>query len=556
MLASAGTDRQSGRMPPEREALLVTGIYGSGKTSLVEELADRYERLGVAFGAIDLDWLGWYQLPDGSGVAPQPDLQLENLTDVAGRYWRSGVRYLLLAGAARDDADVQRIRVGSAVPPPSGPARHPDRRRRATPHSRSRPVDAPHDLAVARDWVSQGLGQVSADLTLPGDAPLATLGRAGADLARLAACQVADLSDPPCMVRPWTRRRHSCCSLCSACSSGPPLGALLMWRLLRRPPGAVHSGADAVPPEQLLRPVNEALGRVERQLAETERHRLQSHGQIQEQVRAMNDTSQLLRTETSSLVQALRAPQTRGRWGEIQLRRVVELAGLVEHCDFTEQLSVGRSDDRQRPDLVVHLAGGKNVVVDAKVPFAAYLEASAAADEATAAGRSAAHARHLRTHIDELASREYWEALAPSPEFVVLFVPAEPFLSAALDDDPALLEHAFTRQVVIATPNTLVALLRTVAYTWRQDALADNAQAVLAAGRELHQRLGVARWTPGQDGLVAGGEREGVQPGDRVAGVPRAGDRPPLPRPEGRRRVGQSRRTRSTWLLGCRRRPS
>lgn len=268
-------------------------------------------------------------------------------------------------------------------------------------------------------------------------------------------------------------------------------GAYATWRLVAPSRRGQHTTPDAASPDQLLRPVNEALDRVERQLAETERHRLQSQGQIQEQVRAMSDTSQMLRTETSSLVQALRAPQTRGRWGEVQLRRVVELAGMVEHCDFSEQLSVGRSDERQRPDLVVHLAGSKNVVVDAKVPFAAYLEASAANDEATAQLRSAAHVRHLRAHIDELASREYWEALAPSPEFVVLFVPAEPFLSAALDQDPALLEYAFTRQVVIATPNTLVALLRTVAYTWRQDALADNAQAVLAAGRELHQRLGV-----------------------------------------------------------------
>ncbi|MEO8107995.1 MAG: DNA recombination protein RmuC [Actinomycetes bacterium] len=271
---------------------------------------------------------------------------------------------------------------------------------------------------------------------------------------------------------------------------GTALGAYLVWRLAPAPLRGAHSTAD-VSSDQLLRPVNEALDRVERQLAETERYRLQSHGQIQEQVRAMNDTSQLLRSETSSLVQALRAPQTRGRWGEVQLRRVVELAGMVEHCDFSEQLTVGVSDDRQRPDLVVHLAGGKNVVVDAKVPFAAYLEANAAADETTASTRADAHARHLRTHVDQLADREYWEALAPSPEFVVLFVPAEPFLSAALDRDPTLLEHAFSKQVVIATPNTLIALLRTVAYTWRQDALADNAQAVLAAGRELHQRLGV-----------------------------------------------------------------
>jgi DNA recombination protein RmuC len=272
---------------------------------------------------------------------------------------------------------------------------------------------------------------------------------------------------------------------------GVALGAYLTWKLALPPRRGAHTPTETDAPEQLLRPVSEALDRVERQLAESERHRLESHGQIQEQVRAMRDTSHLLRTETSSLVQALRAPQTRGRWGEVQLRRVVELAGMVEHCDFSEQLSVGRSDDRQRPDLVVHLAGGKNVVVDAKVPFAAYLESSSAGDEATATARGEAHARHLRTHVDQLASREYWEALAPSPEFVVLFVPAEPFLSAALDRDPTLLEHAFTRQVVIATPNTLIALLRTVAYTWRQDALADNAQAVLAAGRELHQRLGV-----------------------------------------------------------------
>ena len=204
----------------------------------------------------------------------------------------------------------------------------------------------------------------------------------------------------------------------------------------------------------------------------------------------MNETSQLLRTEASSLVQALRAPQTRGRWGELQLRRVVELAGLVEHCDFTEQMTIGRSDERQRPDLVVHLAGGKNVIVDAKVSVSAYLELTAASDDAAATNRRNAHARHLRTHIDQLAARDYWDALPATPEFVVLFVPAEPFLSAALDADPTMLEYAFERNVVLATPNTLIALLRTVAYTWRQEALTENAQAVLDTGRELHQRLG------------------------------------------------------------------
>lgn len=271
---------------------------------------------------------------------------------------------------------------------------------------------------------------------------------------------------------------------------GALAGAGLTWRHLAGTAPAAHPAAPAAPPEQLIAPVAEALDRVERQLLDAERHRAQAHGQLQAEVKAMNETSRLLRTEASSLVAALRAPQTRGRWGEVQLRRVIELAGMVEHCDFTEQLSVGHADDRQRPDLVVHLAGGKNIVVDAKVPFAAYLEAGSASDETTASDRRAAHARHLRTHIDQLAGRTYWEALAPAPEFVVLFVPAEPFLSAALDHDPTLLEHAFARQVVVATPNTLVALLRTVAYTWRQDALTDNAQAVLATGRELHQRLG------------------------------------------------------------------
>ncbi len=174
MLASAGIDRHSGRMPSECEALLVTGIYGSGKTSLVEEIAHRYERLSVAFGAIDLDWLGWYHLPEVSGVALQPDLQLQNLKEVAGRYWRSGVRYLLLAAAARDDADVQRVR--SALPCPlrvvllDTPIAVVERRLTQVPTS-----GRANDLRVAQDWVSRDVGRVSADLTIPGDTPLPTL---------------------------------------------------------------------------------------------------------------------------------------------------------------------------------------------------------------------------------------------------------------------------------------------------------------------------------------------------------------------------------------------
>ena len=243
--------------------------------------------------------------------------------------------------------------------------------------------------------------------------------------------------------------------------------------------------------DQLVRPVAETLARVEKQLSATEQQRAFAHGELREQVRSMGKTSDLLRTETQALVTALRAPQVRGRWGELQLRRVVEVAGLLEHCDFSEQVTVVGDGGRQRPDLVVHLAGGKNVVVDAKVPFAGYIEAMNSDDDEVVKQRLAAHTRHLRTHINDLSGKAYWEALAPAPEFVVLFVPAEPFLSAALDQDPALLEYAFERNVVLATPNTLVAMLRTIAYTWRQDALADNAQQVLTLGKELHTRLGV-----------------------------------------------------------------
>ena len=274
-----------------------------------------------------------------------------------------------------------------------------------------------------------------------------------------------------------------------AAAAGASIGTWLIGRRTHAADSPQRPSSDSPSPESLMAPVTMALQRVEQQLAVSERYRAEAHGQLQEQVRTMNETSQLLRTEASSLVQALRAPQTRGRWGEVQLRRVVELAGLVEHCDFTEQLTVVAPDSRQRPDLVVHLAGGKNIVVDAKVSIAAYLEMSGAKDESQASDRRTAHARHLRAHVDQLAGRAYWETLAPTPEFVVLFVPAEPFLSAALDAEPSLLEYAFEKNVVMATPNTLIALLRTVAYTWRQDALTQNAQAVLDTGRELHQRL-------------------------------------------------------------------
>lgn len=241
--------------------------------------------------------------------------------------------------------------------------------------------------------------------------------------------------------------------------------------------------------EAMVQPLRESLGRVEEQIQSVEKDREGAYQALRAQVGTMHQTSEELRLETRALVTALRAPQVRGRWGEMQLRRVVESAGMVEHCDFDEQATSTTEDGVLRPDLVVRLAGGKNVVVDAKVPFAGYLEAMEAREEAVRQERRRAHARHLREHVDQLSAKAYWERFDPAPEFVVLFVPADTFLNAALEQEPALLEYAFTRNVVIATPSTLIALLRTVAYTWRQEALARNAQRVLGLGRELHNRL-------------------------------------------------------------------
>jgi DNA recombination protein RmuC len=199
-----------------------------------------------------------------------------------------------------------------------------------------------------------------------------------------------------------------------------------------------------------------------------------------------------LRTETAQLVTALRAPQVRGRWGELQLERAVEIAGLVEHVDYLVQpTSPGTpaNEGALRPDLVVNLVDGKRIVVDSKVAFAGYLEALEARDEFTRAARLKAHARQLRRHVEDLGAKAYWNRFSPSPEFVVCFVPADAFLDAALREDPALLEHAFARNVILATPTTLVALLRTVGYTWRQQALARNTADVNQLGRELYQRL-------------------------------------------------------------------
>jgi DNA recombination protein RmuC len=242
--------------------------------------------------------------------------------------------------------------------------------------------------------------------------------------------------------------------------------------------------------ESLVTPLAQSLQKVQQQIETVERHRTDAYASLRQQVEGMAHTSEMLRTETRQLVTALRAPQVRGRWGEHQLRRVVEVAGMLEHCDFSDQVTVIDSEGKAlRPDLVVHLSGGRNVVVDAKVAFSGYLEAAEATDDAVRAERLKAHARHLRTHIDGLAAKQYWQHLEPTPDFVVMFVPAEVFLNAALEQDPTLLEYAFERNVVVATPATFVALLRTVAYSWRQEALAANAREVYSLGRELYARL-------------------------------------------------------------------
>ncbi|GAA0945833.1 DNA recombination protein RmuC [Actinocorallia libanotica] len=238
--------------------------------------------------------------------------------------------------------------------------------------------------------------------------------------------------------------------------------------------------------EHLVEPLKETLGRVQEQLRELETSRRESHAMLAKQVEFVRQSSEQLREQTHGLVRALQRPEARGRWGELQLRRVVELAGMTPHCDFSEQASARTADGTVRPDLVVRLTEGRTIVVDSKVSLAAYLEAAEGKEK-----RMEAHARHLREHVDRLAAKSYWQAFSPAPEFVVLFVPGEAFLAPALDHDPGLLEYAMGRKVHIATPTTLISMLRTAAYTWQQAALSRNARQVFDAGRELYERLGV-----------------------------------------------------------------
>ena len=254
---------------------------------------------------------------------------------------------------------------------------------------------------------------------------------------------------------------------------GLTLGAVVGVLWVRSRPGVVEAALDQAE-------VMQGLDRLSDQMHHLDRARASWQGQFDTQV-------EQLRLETRTLSTALRKPQVRGRWGELHLRRAVELAGLVDRCDFAEQVRL--EDGALRPDLVVNLAGGHQVVVDAKVPLDAYLDATSADDESVRGGHLTRHAAQLRTHVDQLGGKSYWRALPTSPEFVVLFVPAESCLAAALDAAPDLIEYAAERRVVLATPTTLIALLRTVAHGWNHQALNEQAGEIQRLGRDLHGRL-------------------------------------------------------------------
>jgi DNA recombination protein RmuC len=241
--------------------------------------------------------------------------------------------------------------------------------------------------------------------------------------------------------------------------------------------------------ETLVKPIREALDKTESQIRMMEKERKEAHGSLTKHLETMADSHRLLQSETRHLVQALRRPEVRGQWGEMTLKRLAELAGMVEHCDFREQKSVQTDSGTQRPDMVIRMPDKREIVVDSKTPLDAYLAAVEASDDETRKQHLKRHAQNVRERVRELASKAYWEQFPRSPDFIVLFIPGDQFLSSALDMDRKLLEDALSDNVILATPTSLVALLRAIAYGWRQDALAENAEVIRVVGTEMFLRL-------------------------------------------------------------------